>query len=87
MPYGDFTPENNFGEQGCGDATISGPREHGRPEVFCKDVTMLENLEVTGDVVISGNVTIAGTLTVGGTIKAPFFDGVAKEAITAKSLG
>ena len=48
---------------------------------------MLENLDVTGDVVISGNVTIAGTLTVGGTITAPYFNGLAKEATTAKSLG
>ena len=87
MPYGDFTPENNFGEEKCGSAELGGVREHARPTRFCENVTMLENLEVSGDVVISGNVTIAGTLTVGGTIKAPFFDGVAKEAITAKSLG
>ena len=93
MPYGDFTPENNFGEEGCGSSELSGPREHGRPEVFCEvvtcqsDVTMLQNLTVTGDVVISGNVTIAGNLTVSGTIKAPFFDGVAKEAVTAQSIG
>ena len=81
MPYGDFTPENNFGEEGCGSSELSGPRQHGRPEIFCEDVTF------QGNVTIMGNVTIAGTLTVGGTVTAPFFDGVAKEAITAKSIG
>ena len=87
MPYDDFNPENNFGEEKCGDPDIKGSREHARPAVFCKDVTMLQDLTVSGDVVISGNVTIAGNLTVSGTIKAPFFDGVAKEALTAKALG
>ena len=90
MPYGDFTPENNFGEEGCGSSEISGPREHGRPEIFCEDVTMLQNLTISGDVVIGGNVTIAGNLTVSGTIKAPYFDGLAKEAEVAhvaSSLG
>ncbi len=81
MPYDDFNPENNFGEEKCGSSKITGVREHARPVIFCEDTTF------KGDVVIQGNVTINGTLTVGGTIKAPFFDGVAKEAITAKSLG
>lgn len=80
MPYDDFNPENNFGEEKCGSSDIKGTREHARTTIFCKDVTMLENLKVAGDVVIQGNVTINGTLTVSGTIKAPFFDGVAKEA-------
>jgi len=60
---------------------------NGRPTTFCKDVTMLENLTISGDVVIGGNVTIDGNLTVSGTIKAPFFDGLAKEAIKAQSIG
>ena len=54
---------------------------NGRPTTFCKDVTMLENLDITGDVVIGGNVTIAGNLTVSGTITAPFFNGTAAQAI------
>lgn len=60
---------------------------NGRPTTFCKQVTMLENLDISGDVVIGGNVTINGNLTVSGTIKAPFFDGLAKEAIKAQSIG
>ena len=58
-----------------------------RPRTFCKDITMLENLNISGDVIIGGNVTIAGELTVGGTITAPFFNGTAAKAIVASSLG
>ncbi len=58
-----------------------------RPRTFCEDVTMLENLNISGDVVIGGNVTIAGSLTVGGTITAPFFNGTAARAVVASSLG
>ena len=58
-----------------------------RPQTFCTDGTMLQNLAVSGDVVIDGNVTIAGNLTVSGTITAPFFDGLAARAIVAGSLG
>ena len=47
-----------------------------RPATFCKDVT------IQGNLVVEGNVTISGTLTVGGTVTAPFFDGIAAEAIT-----
>ena len=81
MPYGDFNPENNFGEEKCGKPGVKGSREHARPTIFCEDVTMLQDLTVSGDVVISGNVTIAGNLTVSGTIKAPFFDGVARDVL------
>ena len=58
-----------------------------RPRTFCKDITMLENLNISGDVIIGGNVTIAGELTVGGTITAPFFNGTAAKAVVASSLG
>ena len=58
-----------------------------RPRTFCKDITMLENLNISGDVIIGGNVTIAGELTVGGTITAPFFNGTAAKAIVASRLG
>ena len=81
MPYDDFNPENNFGEENCGSSDVKGVREHARPAIFCQDATF------KGDVVIQGNVTIAGTLTVGGTITAPYFNGLAKEATSAKSLG
>ncbi len=58
-----------------------------RPQTFCNNVTMLENLNITGDVVIGGNVTISGSLTVGGTITAPFFNGTAAKAIVASAIG
>ena len=74
MPYGDFTPDNNFGEEKCGDPDLKGTREHARPVIFCDDATF------KGDVVIRGNVRIEGTLKVGGTITAPYFDGIAKKA-------
>ena len=74
MPYDDFNPENNFGEEKCGSSNIKGVREHARPVVFCDDATF------KGDVVIQGNVKIEGNLKVSGTITAPYFNSVAKEA-------
>lgn len=52
-----------------------------------RDTTFCKNVVILGDLSVAGNVVIKGNLKVEGTITAPFFDGVAREAISARSIG
>lgn len=72
------TPQWNLNDEtkDCGTRGDGfGPRVKDRTAIFCEDVTIL------GDLVVEGNVTINGKLTVAGEITAPFFNGLAKEAV------
>lgn len=72
------TPQWNLNDEvkECGGSEgPGGPRIKDRTAIFCEDVTIL------GDLVVEGNVTINGTLKVAGEITAPFFNGLAKEAV------
>jgi hypothetical protein len=77
MPYGDFTPENNFGElSGC-ESNTDGPKSSARPMEFCDTVdcaapvTMASTLEVQDKSTLNETEVIPPVITIGGQTFVP----------------